>query len=422
MEKSQTAGYGMFRWRNGGSGVKRRKDLLLFFAVVWLQSMAANFAHPVTPTIIKNLGLGDYMFGLAFAGMAGASFLFSPFWGKLADYVQSRTILFICNLGYAVGQILFSLGSSEGTIMIARCVSGFFVGGVGVSMLTYTVNMSSEAERGRNLTIQATSVTVAGTFGYLIGGVLGELSVRLAFGVQAFCLALSAVLFLIFLKNDRTEPRGALPMGQIVKKANPFAAFMSAGQFMTVIFAVLFAVVFLSNFAYTAYDQCFNYYIKDQFGFTSVYNGVIKAAIGTISLLANMTLCMYILKRTDAARSEVKVFLVSAAALFGAILSDAVVPFILLTVVYLSMNAVCVPVLQSLVAERAERDKSNIVMGFYNAVRSLGQVIGAAFAGFAYGMGPKVPFLWAGGSLIMAAVGTILYIIMRKGKHHVGKG
>ena len=140
--------------------------MLPFFMIVCLQSMAANFAHPVTPTIIQNLGLGDYMFGLAFAGMAGTSFLFSPFWGKLADYVQSRTILLICNLGYAVGQILFSLGTTEVTIMMARFVSGFFVGGVNVCMLTYTVNMSAPEQRGSHLTIQATAVTVAGTFGY----------------------------------------------------------------------------------------------------------------------------------------------------------------------------------------------------------------------------------------------------------------
>lgn len=157
--------------------------MLPFFMIVCLQSMAANFAHPVTPTIIQNLGLGDYMFGLAFAGMAGTSFLFSPFWGKLADYVQSRTILLICNLGYALGQILFSLGTTEVTIMMARFVSGFFVGGVNVCMLTYTVNMSAPEQRGSHLTIQATAVTVAGTFGYMIGGILGEVSVNLAFGM-----------------------------------------------------------------------------------------------------------------------------------------------------------------------------------------------------------------------------------------------
>ena len=395
--------------------------MLLFFVLVCMHSLAANFAHPVTPTIIKNLALGDYMFGLAFAGMAGFSFLFSPFWGKLADYVQSRTILLIGSVGYAFGQILFMMGTSEVTIMIARCVSGTFVSGVGVCMLTYTVNMSDEKVRGRNLTIQATATTVASTFGYLIGGLLGEVSVNLAFGVQAATLVISGLFFFFCLKNDRQEATGKIPMKQVVKKANPFAAFVSAGQFMSVVFAVIFLVVFLSNFAFPAYDQCFNYYIKDQFGFTSVYNGVIKAIIGSISLVANMTLCMYILKKTDVAKSEVKVLLVSAVALFGAILSDGVVPFIILTVVYLSMNSVCVPVLQSIVSGGAPKEKSNIVMGFYNAMRSFGQVCGALFAGFAYEVGPKLPFFTAGATLIMAATGTVLYIIMKGRKSNVGK-
>lgn len=393
---------------------KDKNKLLFFFAIVCLHSMAANFAHPVTPTIIKNLGLGDYMFGLAFAGMAVASFLFSPFWGKLADYVQSRTILLIGNLGYAVGQILFSIGTTEVTIMIARFISGFFVGGVGVCMLTYTVNMSEERQRGRNLTIQATAATVAGTFGYLIGGLLGEISVGLAFGMQAFCLSLAGVLFFCLLNNDRNENLGKIPFRRVAREANPFSAFISARQFMTMVFAVLFSVVFLMNFAFTAYDQCFNYYIKDQFGFSSMYNGLIKAAIGVISLAANMTLCMYILQKTDAAKSEVKVLLVSAVALFGAIAGDWVLPFIVLTVVYLSMNSVCVPVLQSMVAGAAKREQSNIVMGFYNALRSFGQVCGAAFAGFAYASGPKTPFFWAGGALLLAAAGAFIYVRMRK--------
>ena len=230
----------------------KKKDFVLFFMFVCLHSLAANFAHPVTPTIIKNLGLGDYMFGLAFAGMAGTSFLFSPFWGKLADYVQSRTILLIGNLGYAGGQILFSMGESEWSIMQARFVSGFFVGGVNVCMLTYTVHMSEEAKRSGRLMIQATAATVSGTFGYLIGGLLGEISVKLAFMMQAGCLTLAGLLFFFFLKDDREGRSGRIPVGAVVRKANPFAAFLSAGQFMTVIFAVLFAVVFLSNFAFTS--------------------------------------------------------------------------------------------------------------------------------------------------------------------------
>ncbi len=50
----------------------------LFFIAVALESLAANFAHPITPTLIKNLQLPDYSFGMLYAGMAFTNFCFLP--------------------------------------------------------------------------------------------------------------------------------------------------------------------------------------------------------------------------------------------------------------------------------------------------------------------------------------------------------
>ena len=80
---------------------------LLYYIFVALYALAANLAHPITPTLIQNLAMPDYMFGLMFAGMSITNFLFSPFWGKLADYLQSRSILLVCCIGYGLGQLFF---------------------------------------------------------------------------------------------------------------------------------------------------------------------------------------------------------------------------------------------------------------------------------------------------------------------------
>ena len=72
---------------------------LLFFTAMTLFNLAANFAHPVTPTIIQDLGLPDYMFGLMLAAMQISNFLFSPFWGKLNGVISSRRTLLICCAG-----------------------------------------------------------------------------------------------------------------------------------------------------------------------------------------------------------------------------------------------------------------------------------------------------------------------------------
>ena len=57
----------------------------LFFVAMTLFNLAANFAHPVTPTLIQDLRLPDYMFGLMLAAMQISNFLFSPFWGRPAQ-------------------------------------------------------------------------------------------------------------------------------------------------------------------------------------------------------------------------------------------------------------------------------------------------------------------------------------------------
>ena len=86
----------------------------LFFLAMMLFNMGANFAHPITPTVIQNLGLNDYMFGVAYAAMAFTNFLFSPFWGKLNGYLSSRRTMLIGGVGYGVGQICFCLARTEG--------------------------------------------------------------------------------------------------------------------------------------------------------------------------------------------------------------------------------------------------------------------------------------------------------------------
>ena len=63
--------------------MKYKLRFVLFFTGMILFNLAANFAHSVTPTIIQDLRLPDYMFGLMLATMQTSNFLFSPFWGKI---------------------------------------------------------------------------------------------------------------------------------------------------------------------------------------------------------------------------------------------------------------------------------------------------------------------------------------------------
>ena len=388
----------------------KNKRMLLFFAAMCLFNLAANFAHPVTPTVIKNLQLHDYMFGVALASMMISNFAMSPFWGKINSYLSSRVSLLICCCGYGVGQIMFGLAKTELMIILARIFAGVFTGGVFVSFLTYVVNVSPEAERATNLMITATIQSVASAFGYLVGGLLGEISIFMTFMIQAGTLIGVGILFFLVVEKDSTLSVKDIAPRQLIREANPFAAFMDSRKFMTAVFALAYGVVLFSNLGYYAYEQCFNYYIKDQFGLTSAYNGAVKAVVGFISLAANSTICLWIIRRTDSKKSVIPVLLCCAAAIFGVIAAPDIALFMIINVVFFAFNAVSVPVVQNVVADGAQEGQSNMVMGFYNAIKNFGGIIGSLTAGFIYSSGPKLSFVFACAAFVLAALCAFVYM------------
>ena len=264
---------------------RRSARLPFLFSVMFFYHIAAYMVHPVTPSLIQALGLGDYMFGVMFAAMSICSFLFSPFWGKINNYISSRTSLFLCCMGYAVGQVFFRFARAEWQFIAARLFAGVFCGGSLVCFLTYIVNVSEPEKRGRNLAINATMLTVAGAFGYFIGGMLGEIDIYLPVDGQIALLVLTGVAFRFGLADDRPAKTAVPPARELAAECNPFALFAHAGQLLSPQLIVLVLCCTFACLGCTAFDQSFNYYIRDQFGLSSKYNGSIKAILGVIVAL-----------------------------------------------------------------------------------------------------------------------------------------
>ena len=385
------------------------KRTFSFFFAYTAFNLAASFAHPVTPTVIQNLNLPDYMFGLALATMMTSMFLFSPFWGLMTSRISSRLSLCISCIGYALAQAMFGLSTTMAGILCARFLAGMFTSGCFVASLAYVANVSPEEKRPRNLTLYATIQSVGSAFGYFIGGMLGELGTGYAFLAQVVVLTFSGISFLIFCVPDGREGEPLTPR-KLFRECNPLIAFTYGRYFMNFGWAMLLGVCCMAYLGDTAFEQVFNYYIKDVFGLGSSWNGTIKFAVGIIAILANSTICVYLLNRTDTRKSTIPVMLIAAVTVAGVILAPNLASFMIISVLFFACYSVSVPLTQNLVADRAEGSKSGLIMGFYQAVRAVGGVVGALLAGFLYEINPKVPFLFAGAGFAAAVVCGILYV------------
>ncbi|MBP3892371.1 MAG: MFS transporter [Solobacterium sp.] len=385
---------------------------LLFLTVCYF--LAANFAHPVEPTFYKNLAMPDYMFGLAFAAMATFNFLFSPFWGKIADQYGPNKVLGISFLFYAVGQVMFFLAKSVSDLIIARCFAGIFISGVTVGEILYIIENTNEEERGKYLATYATISAIFSAFGYMIGGIIGDMNISFSFYAQIIGLALTGILHFLILE-DRPRETVSLKARQLLKESNPFQAFLDARSLMSKPFLYFLMICMFTAFATNCYDQCFNYFIKDVYGFPPSYNGWLKGAIGIITLIANSTICAYLLSHTKIERSLVKVLVVCLGMMIGIILIDAIVPFIILNVIFFAFNAVYKPLLQTMINWFNKDKQSGTVVGVYNSVSSLGTILGSLVAGFVYSSGPKLSFVYAAIAFVIAIVFSFLQMKHREG-------
>lgn len=390
-----------------------------FFTAITLFHMAASFAHPVTPTIIQQLGLPDYMFGLMLAVMMIANFALSPFWGKLNVYISSRRSFFIGCLGYGLAQLGFAYATSQGVILLVRLLAGVFIGGIFVSMLTYVVNTARPEDQAKYLTYSATIHSVFGAFGYLVGGVVGEFSIRATFLLQAATLCAAGILFRLGCQEDAGAAR-IPPVKQLAREANPFRAFRDGRYFMNTGFAMLFLMNILLNLGNTGFDQAFNYYLKDHLGLTSSYNGIVKAVVGLISFIANMSLCLWLIRKTNTKRSMVVLTLLCTLAALGTVFVPGTGLFLLFGVVLYAGYSVSIPVLQDMVAARAEPSQKNLVMGFYNATKSLGSIIGSLIVGFIYAIHVKLPFLCVAVIYGVSIAAALVYLVYSGRKHSGG--
>ncbi len=384
--------------------MKKKKSIALLFALYAVQVTLSNFIHPITPTLFKDLGFPDYMFGVAFAAMSFSNFLFCPIWGVVGDKIGHLKMFGITAFGYGLGQLFFGLATTPAMTLLARFFGGAFAGGFMVAIMAYLTNNSEPEKLASRMSYLAALTSVFTAIGYLLGGVIGERSVFWDFALQVGGITLVAILMPLLVAEELPETAPNAPKQSL----NPLKAFISMGKGMSAPLGLFLAAVFFANFATIDSDNAFNYYIKAERGFPPSYNGIIKAAIGIIGLLINLTVNVWLARKTDMRRSIVPVFGLCTATLVAVCLVPGTAPFIAANVIFYLFNVMYIPMQQTLVTSDTTTGKtSGELSGIFNAVKAVGMIGGSLFAGLIYTVGAKLPFWFGALSFGLAAVTSI---------------
>ena len=148
----------------------------------------------------------------------------------MGDSIGQVKVLVITISGYAVGQLLFSYSTTIWQILPARLLAGIFSGGCTVCLMAYVSDAAEPEECGKHMAICA-ALTSAGTaIGYLVGGVLGDISVQTTFLGQFVLLCLSALGMGLTLLDGTCYHKRQV---NIVHAINPLSVFTDSKLFFT---------------------------------------------------------------------------------------------------------------------------------------------------------------------------------------------
>ena len=379
----------------------KKKSVFRMLVITVLLGIGMNFHHPVTPTLYTAMGLPSRIFGTSMAVMCFFSFLTSVFWGEFSNHIGRMKVFTISCVCYGLAQLSLGFSSSELMVLISRGAAGAFAGGAGVATMAYVIDVSEPSKRAANLAVYTAMQSVSLAAGYLLGGVLGTIHFQLAFNVQAVWMIALGIGTAFFVEDSIVDPQTVRPR-ELLKAVNPFNSFASARSLMSTVM-VLFLI------ASNCHENAFNYFLKAELDFKPVYNGLIKAVIGLVGLIANFSINLWIIRRTDAKKSLIVVLALCALSAAGALIPGNLTLFIAMNLVFFTANAVYQPITQALSVEGRKNSEVGVITGLFNAIKSMGNVLGSLAAGIVYDLNMLFPFMLSAGAFVLSAATAFAY-------------
>lgn len=117
------------------------------------------------------------------------------------------------------------------------------------------------------------------------------------------------------------------------------------------------ASVFCASFATTAYDNAYNYYVKEALKFPNYYNGLIRAGIGGITLIVDFTVGAWLMKKTEVKRSIIACLFINGVVAVTVPLVSDVPAFVVGNFIFYAVNALYLPLQQTMATEDSNKEK-----------------------------------------------------------------
>ena len=395
----------------------RKAALAFIFITVLIDVLAFGVIIPVLPHLVQQMVGGNIStaawwvggFGVAFSLI---QFVFSPIQGTLSDRYGRRPVILLSCLGLGLDFVFMALAPSLAWLFVGRIISA----ATSASFTTanaYIADVTTHEERAKGYGMIGAAFGLGFIIGPLIGGVLGDINLRLPFWFAAG-LALLNFCYGVFVLPE------SLPVDKRSVRfdwshASPVGSLKLLRSYPQVF--GLAAVIFIANLAHYVYPSIFVLFADYSYGWGQKEVGYVLALVGVLSVIVNVLLVGRMVKAMGERRA---VLLGLACGAVGfAVYGIAGQGWIFLLGLPVSaLWAIAAPATQSLITRQVGADAQGRIQGALTSLVSLAGIAGPAIFAGSFGWFvsdaapvklPGIPFLIAAALLVVAMLVTLRF-------------
>ncbi len=284
--------------------VKARSAALIFiFITVLIDVLSFGLIIPVLPHLVQDFVGGSIVDAAVWVGIFGTvfaaiQFVSAPVQGALSDRFGRRPVILLSCLGLGLDFIFMALANSLPWLMVGRIISGI----ASASFTTanaYIADITAPEKRAKAFGMIGAAFGLGFIIGPLVGGLLGEIDLRLPFWFAAG-LALLNFLYGWFVLPESLPPEKRAPRFDW-SHANPFGSMMLLKRYPQVF--GLAVVVLLANMAHYVYPSVFVLFADYRFQWGPREVAWVLAMVGVFSVIVQAGLIGPLVKRMGERRA-----------------------------------------------------------------------------------------------------------------------
>jgi len=219
------------------------KIFITLFMAVFVTATGAGLVVPLLPVYAHELGAGGLQIGLIFGAFSLTRTLFVPYFGKLSDRKEKKTLMTTGLFTYFMVSFLFMISRSVEMLIVLRLGQGFASAMILPVAQAYIGEITPAHKEGRIMGLFNVSLYAGLSAGPFAGGLVKDW-----FTIQASFLGMGLLTFFGFIlcllllpakapsgKSNAPKLKGPVPYLKLIKIPSVFSLFAFRVCFTTCI-------------------------------------------------------------------------------------------------------------------------------------------------------------------------------------------